>query len=74
MIKVMIESDKLHETTLLAILSKHIEDISRVQITYKKSSNGRFTSISISYEAQSQEQLDAIYTDLSSRDDVIMVL
>ena len=60
--------------TARTIVEKHTGPIDDAAIRDALSSNGNFVSITITVNAQSQEQLDDIYRDVSSHDDVLMAL
>ena len=57
-----------------ALIEKHTGPLSDDAINSKLSRNGRFVSITVTVNAQSQEQLDDIYRDVSSHDHVLMAL
>lgn len=56
------------------IIDKHFPELQDNNIEIKDSKKGNYCAINITVTAQSQEQLDAAYTDLSSCPDIIMVL
>jgi len=57
-----------------ALVENHAGTVvdSAVQATLSR--NGRFVSITVTITAMSQQQLDDIYRDVSSHDDVLMAL
>lgn len=57
-----------------ALVEKHTGPLADEAIQSTLSRNGRFVSITVTVSAQSQEQLDDIYRDVSSHDDVLMAL
>lgn len=59
---------------LLAIIKPHVPDVSAADITLKNSSQGKYVSFSVSFMAQSQQQLDALYRDLTARKECVFVL
>lgn len=59
---------------LLAIIQTHLPHISATDITVKNSSQGKYISFSVHFTAQSQEQLDALYRDLTARKEIVFVL
>lgn len=73
-LKIMGAAESHLDVTLVPILAKHITDMSAVEMTTRMSKNGKFSALTVKFEAQSQEQLDGIYRELSSREDVLMVL
>lgn len=59
---------------LLGIVKPYVPDVSEADITVKNSSHGKYVSFSVSFIAQSQEQLDALYRDLTARKEFVFVL
>jgi putative lipoic acid-binding regulatory protein len=57
-----------------ALVEKHTGPLSDDAIRRSLSSKGRFVSITITVNAQSKEQLDAIYRDVSGHDEVLVAL
>ena len=62
------------EDAVLEIARKHIPDLKDSAVSINPSSNGNYTAITITFTAENQEQLDALYTELSKHPEVIMVL
>lgn len=73
-IKVMGKADNNFEKTALSIFTKHIPNIKEDALTIRPSSNGNYIAITITFTATSQEQLDALYLELSAHPDVLMAL
>lgn len=73
-LKVMGTVEAQLETALLPVLSNHIQDIEAIKITSKASQGGKFVSVTVTFIAQNQEQLDNLYREISARPDVLMVL
>ena len=67
------ETPEFH-VTARALIEKHTGPLADEAIHSTLSRNGRFVSITVTVSAQSQEQLDNIYHDVSSHDDVLMAL
>jgi putative lipoic acid-binding regulatory protein len=67
------ESPKFH-ATVRSLVEKHTGPLDETAIRSALSRNGRFVSITITVNAQSREQLDAIYVDVSGHEDVLMAL
>ncbi len=57
-----------------ALVEAHTGPLPDEAIKRALSRNGRFVSITITVDAQSQTQLDDIYRSLSGHDDVLMAL
>lgn len=59
---------------ILEIIRRHVQDISEGSIKTSPSKSGNYLSVTITIEATSQQQLDAIYQDLTDCPAVIMAL
>ena len=73
-IKMMGRDTPAFRETMRTLVEGHAGavDESRVQSTVSR--NGRFVSVTITITATSQQQLDAIYHDVSAHADVLMAL
>ena len=60
--------------TARSLIEKHTGPISDSAINNSLSRKGNFVSITITIDALSQKQLDDIYRDVSSHEDVLMAL
>ena len=67
------EAPEFHSTAR-SLIEKHTGALADNAIKSSLSRNGRFVSITVTINAQSQEQLDDIYRDVSSHEDVLMAL
>jgi putative lipoic acid-binding regulatory protein len=59
---------------VVAIVASHAGSIDESSIRSAPSRKGNFVSITITIQAQSQDQLDRIYQDLTAHDDVVFSL
>jgi putative lipoic acid-binding regulatory protein len=73
-VKVMGANENDFESLVVSIIQKHAAIATEGVVTTKLSRNGRFLSITIHINAESQEQLDAIYKELSTHERVLMML
>lgn len=73
-IKMMGRDTPEFRETVRLLIEKHTGPINDAAIKNALSRNGSFVSITITVNALSQEQLDDIYRDVSSHDDVLMAL
>jgi putative lipoic acid-binding regulatory protein len=73
-IKVFGNASNELEDVVLTIIRKTIPTISVKDIQIRPSKNGKYDALSIAIDAQSREQLDAIYRDLTSHPLILMVL
>jgi len=62
------------DAIVVAIIRRHVDDLSENAVKTRASSGGKFISITVEIEAQSKAQLDAIYTDIAACPDIIMSL
>lgn len=53
------------EVAVLEIVNRHVEDLGEGALNMKPSKNGKYTAITITITAQSKQQLDNIYIDLT---------
>jgi len=73
-IKVMGKSGDDFERLVVDIIRRHSPDLKEESLTQRASSGGKYTSITITFTAQSRTQLDAVYQALSQHERVKMVL
>ncbi len=73
-IKVIGKSSTRFSGLVLSIIRQHISDFLAESICSKKSGKGNYTSVTITVRVSSKNILDAIYKDLSSNPEIIMVL
>ena len=73
-IKIMGRCDCELETIVVDIVNKHIEEEAGNNITARPSGKGNFISVTVIIKANSREQLDNIYLELTAREEVLMAL
>ena len=73
-IKMMGRDTSGFRATARALVEKHVGALDDSAVQTTQSSNGNFVSVTVTITATSQEQLDAIYKDVSSHEDVLMAL
>lgn len=73
-IKVMGKTHEDFEDCVNVIFSRHVPDFNKEQLKIRASGKGNYSAITVTIEAQSQEQLDNIYIDLSAHELVLMAL
>ena len=73
-IKMMGRDTPGFRSTARALIEKHTGPLDDCAIQTAQSRNGRFVSITVTVCAQSQQQLDNIYREVSSSDEVLMAL
>jgi putative lipoic acid-binding regulatory protein len=57
-----------------AIIERHAGPVAEDSLRTASSSKGRFVSLTITIRAESQQQLDAIYMDLSAHEEILVAL
>lgn len=62
------------ELTVLEIVRRHAPDLTEDSFKSRSSSNGKYLSVTVTVRAQSKQQLDAIYMDLTACEHVLMAL
>ncbi len=61
-------------TTVEEIVCRHTPNTDNNSVTTRPSKEGKYLSVTITIEASSREQLDAIYQDLTDHEQVLMSL
>jgi hypothetical protein len=62
------------EITVLEIVRRHAPDLTEGAFKSRSSRNGKYLSVTITIHAESRQQLDAIYMDLTACEQVLMAL
>jgi putative lipoic acid-binding regulatory protein len=73
-IKVMGPDERAIRDVLENVLDEHAPGLQDGAISLRASSKGRFVSVTVTVQAQSKKQLDAIYQALSSSEHILVVL
>ncbi len=73
-VKVMGANQDDFERLVLEIIRKHATIAEEEVVTSRLSREGRFLSLTVRVNAESQDQLDAIYRELSAHERVLMML
>lgn len=73
-IKAMGKTSSKLDIIIEEIVRHHVKEIPEGAIQSRPSKNGNYVSITITIEATSKQQLDAIYQELSTHPDVLMAL
>jgi putative lipoic acid-binding regulatory protein len=73
-IKVMGANQDDFESLVVSIVKKHAAIVTDEVVTTRLSRGGRFLSLTVRIQAESQDQLDAIYHELSAHERVLMML
>ncbi len=62
------------EMAVLEIVRRHAPDMREDCLSSRPSKNGKYTAITVTIQATSKQQLDAIYQDLTDHEHVLMSL
>ena len=73
-VKIMGRDGEAFREAALAIMETHAGPIGPEAVKSRSSRDGNFLALTVTIEARSREQLDAIYHDLSAHDDILMAL
>lgn len=73
-IKVMGRNHANFESLVIGLIKPHAPDMDPTRVTSRESSGGKYLAVTVNLTASSREQLDAIYQNLTSHDDVVMAL
>jgi putative lipoic acid-binding regulatory protein len=73
-VKIMGKDEPGFHDAVAEILARHVTAEHTLSVTKQPSKEGRFVSITVTIQAQSKAQLDALYRDLSAHQLVLMAL
>ncbi|MDT8407333.1 MAG: DUF493 domain-containing protein [Methylococcales bacterium] len=73
-IKAVGQNDAELDLHVVEIIRRHVDDLTEGAVSSKHSRGGKYISITVTITARSQQQLDAIYQDLSASPWVLMAL
>ena len=73
-IKVMGLADRNFDLLVVELVRRHVPDLSEGAVKSRLSREGKYVSITVTINAQSREQLDNIYLELTGNDRVLMAL
>lgn len=71
-LKIMVKSIVGIEDMVLELVQVHAPDASQKDLRTRASREGRFLSVTITINATSQDQLDALYQSFTDHPDIIM--
>ncbi|MDQ7015794.1 MAG: DUF493 domain-containing protein [Gammaproteobacteria bacterium] len=73
-IKVMGKNSTEFEALVISIVRQHVSDLGEGAVKNRPSSKGKFTSLTVTVNATSQQHLDDIYRALTASKQVLMAL
>jgi len=62
------------EAIVVEIVRRHVSDLSESAVKTRESKGGKYISVTITVEAQSKAQLDAVYMDLTACPDILITM
>lgn len=62
------------DVLVVEIIRRHTTDLTEGCVRMRESKNGKYLAVTVTIRAQSQQQLDAIYHDLTDASEVLMAL
>lgn len=62
------------DALIFSLVHPHVPDLSEGCLRSKPSAAGKYTSVTVTFQAKSREQLDNIYRALSGHERVLMAL
>ncbi|MCB1866596.1 MAG: DUF493 domain-containing protein [Chromatiales bacterium] len=73
-IKAIGEAGFAFDAVVVEIVNRHAQTVGEGAVTTRESRGGRYLAVTVTVRAQSREQLDAIYQDLTADPRVTMAL
>jgi len=73
-IKMMGRANAEFSDIAVRLIEQHVGAVADNSIQTAQSRNGNFLSVTVTIDAQNQEQLDRIYNDLSEHEDILVAL
>jgi len=62
------------EIAVLEIMNRHVPDLGEGSVKIRESRNGNYISITVTIQARSRDQLDAIYMELTSCEHIVFAI
>ena len=73
-IKVMGLASETFDALVVGIVRRHAPDLGEAAVTVRPSAGGKYLAVTVTIQAHSRVQLDAIYQDLVASEHVLMAL
>ena len=73
-IKVMGKHREGFPAHVMSLIGAHVDVIADEDVSIRPSSKGKFVSVTITFTAESREQLDSIYRTLTASERILFVL
>ncbi len=73
-IKAMGLAEDDFDALVVSLVKPHVADLDEAAVSTKPSAAGKYISVTVTFVAQSREQLDNIYRSVTAHDRVLMAL
>jgi putative lipoic acid-binding regulatory protein len=73
-IKAMGKATPELEIAVLEIMNRHVPDLGEGSVKTRESRNGNYLAITVTIQARSREQLDAIYMELTACEHIVFAI
>ncbi len=73
-LKIMGRASPDFDTLVVEIVLRHVGELREGAVNVRASSAGSYVSVTVTVQAASQDQLDALYRELSGHERILMVL
>ncbi len=73
-IKVFGQDQDNFEAFIFSIVQRHIPELGSEAVITRPSRDGKYVAVTVTFTAETLEQLDALYLDLSGQQRVLMLL
>ncbi|OGT66624.1 MAG: transcriptional regulator [Gammaproteobacteria bacterium RIFCSPLOWO2_01_FULL_47_190] len=73
-IKAMGRADDDFDALVVSIIRRHSPEFTDATVRKRLSRGGKYVSVTVTIQAQSQEQLDKLYMELNTNEQVLMAL
>lgn len=62
------------DATAIGLIERHVGSLAEDRVVTSESRNGNFVSVTVTIDAENQQQLDSIYQDLTDHADILVAL
>jgi putative lipoic acid-binding regulatory protein len=73
-VKVMGRADERFAELVLELVRRHVPDVTRDAVRSRLSQQGNYVALTVSVQAESREQMDALYRDLTAHEKIVIAL
>jgi uncharacterized protein len=73
-LKIMGLAEPDFDSLVVEIVLRHVGNVREGAISVRESRGGKYVSVTVTVQAESQDQLDGLYRELSAHERILMVL